>query len=181
MKSTDYLIVILGPVPVLLIPVIGMLVSSDWNWTAGDFAVGWVLLAGAAFVYRLLAGQPRADLAYRAAAGLAVAAGLLLAWCTLAVGIIGSEGNPVNALYFGVILIGLGGVGLSRLQAGPLARAAWVTAGATFLVPVIAWGVRPDDFSPGIGAVFGLNAVFVAMFAGAGLLFRRAARSRRGE
>jgi len=174
MKPKDYLIVVLGPVPLLLIPLIGTLVSAEWNWTVSDFVGGWVLLAGATLVYRLLATQAGADMSYRAGAGLAVVAGLLLTWITLAVGIIGSEGNPVNALYFGVILVGLAGVGLSRFQAHKLARAAWVTAGLNFLVPVIAWVVRPGDFSPGVLPVFVLNGVFVALFAGAGLLFRRA-------
>jgi len=68
-------------------------------------------------------------------------------------------------------------VALARFRPAGLAKAAFATAAATFLVPVIAVILWPADFSPGVWPVFALNSGFVALFAGAGLLFRRAARS----
>ena len=174
MKTKDFLIVALAPLPVLLIPLIGVMVSSEWKWTVSDFIVAWCLLAGTTFAYRLLATRKAANLAYRAGAGLAVAAGFFLTWINLAVQIIGDE-NPAFILYFLVILVGLAGVGLARFRPAGMANAAFATAAATFLVPVIAVILWPSDFSPGVPQVFALNFAFVLMFAAAGALFRRAA------
>ncbi len=174
MKTKDYLTVALAPVPVLLIPLVGMQVSKGWKWGPGSFVAAWVVLAGATFVYKLLATSKAANRAYRIAAGLEVAAGFLITWLSAAVQIIGNE-NPANVLYLGVILIGLTGIGLARFHPAGMARAAFATAFATFLVPVIAFLFWRADFSPGVPQVFLLNGFFVLMFAGSGLLFRRAA------
>ena len=174
MKRKDFLIVALAPLPVLLIPLVGMQVSKEWNWNLGSFVFGWVVIAGATFVYKLLATRTVANFTYRLGAGLAVAAGFLLIWISAAVQIIGDE-NPGNMLYLGVILTGLVGVGLARFQPRGMARAAFARALATFLVPVIAFLAWPTDFSPGVEKVFLLNSCFVLMFVGAGLLFRHAA------
>ncbi len=56
-----------------------------------------------------------------------------------------------------------------------MAKAAFATGGATFLVPVIAVTFWPTDFSPGVVPVFFLNGCFVLMFTVSGLLFRHAA------
>lgn len=179
MKNKDYLIVALAPPVVLLIPLIGNLVSKEWNWSASDFAFMWVLLAGTTFLYRLLVTRQLANLPYRLGAGLAVAAGFLLIWVSLAVAVIGHD-NPANALYLGVIVIGLVGTGLAQFRPRGMARAAFAAAVATFFVPIVAWFVQPNDFSPGVMQVFMLNFCFVAMFAGAGLLFQHSA-SRRAD
>lgn len=74
-----------------------------------------------------------------------------------------------------MILIGLTGVGLSRFRPAGLANAAFVTAAATLLVPLIAFIFWPADFSPGVAKVFMLNGFFALMFVVSGLLFRQAA------
>lgn len=175
MQKRDFFIVSLAPLAVLLIPLVGVMVIEDWNWTWHDFVLAWVVLACTTFVYRLLATRMVATLAYRLGAGLAVAAGFLISWVSAAVQIIGGE-NPGNILYAGVILTGLIGVGLARFRPAGMARAAFATAFATSLVPAIALLFWPADFSPGVPQVFLLNGCFVLMFLGAGLLFRYAAR-----
>lgn len=175
MKTKDFLVVALAPLLLLLVPLVAMRFTAEVNWTSSDFVVAWVLLAGTAFAYRLLATRKIANLAYRAGAALAVAASLLIVWINLAVGIIGSEANPANLLYGAVLLVGVVGTALARFQPQGLARAALAAAGVTFLVPVIAFLVWRPDFSPGVAKVFLLNFFFVLMFAGAGWLFRRAA------
>jgi hypothetical protein len=174
MKKKDWLIVTLAPFPVLLIALLGNIFVEGWDWNPGSFVFAWVVIASATFVYRLLATSPAATLAYRLGAGLAVLAGFLVFWFTAAVQIIGEE-NPANIFYLGVILIGLGGVWRSRFRPAGLASASFATAAATFVIPVIALIFWPSDFSPGVAKVFLLNGLFVTMFAGAGLLFRRAA------
>ncbi len=174
MKRKDYLIVALAPLAVLLIPLVAMRFTREVNWTWSDFAAMWVVLSVPTFLFRLLVTRPWASLPYRLGAGLAVVTGFLMTWVNLAVQIIGHE-NPANLLYFVVILIGLIGVGLARFQPAGLAMTAFAAAATTFLVPIVAFACWPADFSPGVPQVFILNGGFVFMFAGAGLLFRRAA------
>jgi len=175
MKRKDYLIIVLTPLVLLTIPFVGNRVSEEWNWTLSDFAIMGVLIAGAAFIWRLLVTRPSANLAYRLGAGLAVVTGFLLVWVSLAVAIIG-ESNPANGFYLGSILSGLIGTGMAQFRPKGMARAAFAAAAITFFVPIIAWVMDPNDFSPGVAPVLLLNSIFVLMFAAAGLLFCRAAK-----
>lgn len=175
MKRKDYLIVALTPLVLLTIPLIGNLVSKEWNWSGSDFLIMGLLIAVATFIWRLLVTRPSANLAYRLGAGLAVGTGFLLVWVSLAVAVIGDD-NPANVLYLGAILAGLIGTGVARFQPQGMARAAFAAAAVTFFVPIVAWFVDANDFSPGVAQVFLLNSVFVLMFATAGLLFSHAAK-----
>ena len=82
--------------------------------------------------------------AYRAAVGVALAAAFILVWVNLAVGIIGSEDNPANVMYGGVLAVGIIGAIIARFQPHGMARALVATALAQALVAVIAliagWG-----------------------------------------
>jgi hypothetical protein len=153
----------------LMIPLLGR-----WPWTASDFVFASVLLFGSALTYELIA-RKGGTTAYRAAVGVACAAGLLLVWMNAAVGIIGSEDNPANALYFLVIFVGIIGATTARLQPKGMARALFATALAQALVPVVAFIVWRPDFSPGVVQVFVLNAFFVTLWIVSALLFRHAA------
>jgi hypothetical protein len=174
MKTKDWLIVALAPTPVLLIAAYGNRYVEGWNWNPGSFVFAWVVIAGATFLYRLLATRKFATLAYRLGAGLAILAGFMIFWASAAVQIIGEE-NPANPLYVLVLLASLVGVGFTRFQPRRLAHTALATAVAIFLIPVIALIFWPADFSPGVLKVFLLNGAFTAMFVVSGLLFRRAA------
>jgi len=175
MKTKDYLIVALAPFALLWIPFVGVMTSSEWKWSPSDFLLFWFVLAGAAYVYRLLATRRWANLAYRLGAGLAVVTGFLLTWVSLAVQIIGDE-NPGNVFYLGVILLGLIGVGVSRFQPAALAKVALTMAASLFVIPLVSVMFWPADFSPGFEKILVLNGFFVAMFAAAGLFFRHAAK-----
>jgi hypothetical protein len=125
-------------------------------------------------------------MAYRAAVGVACATGFILFWINAAAGIIGD--GPVNLMYLGVLAVGFIGACIARFQPRGMAVALFATALAQMLVPVIAlviWkagfdsllidpGSPKPPFDPGIAPVFGLNAVFVLLFLGSALLFRRA-------
>ncbi len=144
------------------------------DWDPGSFIIAWVLMAGVGLAYRLVTGKSGSR-AYRLATGLALAAGFLLVWVNGAVGLIGSEDNPANLMYGGVLAIGMIGAAIARLQPLGMARALFATALAQLLVPVIALALRSPDFRPGVVAVLALNFVFVLLFAGSALLFRYAA------
>jgi hypothetical protein len=119
--------------------------------------------------------------AYRAAAGVAFAAALILVWMNLAVGLIGSEDNLANSMYVGVLAVGIIGAIVARLRPHGMARALFATALAQALVPVIALIIfKPQVTSVeaflGMLGVFGVNGFFVALFVGSALLFRYAGR-----
>jgi len=118
---------------------------------------------------------------YRAAVGVALTIAFLLAWVNLAVGIIGSEDNPANLLYIGVLAVGIISALIARFRPHGMARALFTTALAQALVPVIAliiWQPQVTSVEAFLGVlgVFGVNAFFVMLFVGSALLFRYAAR-----
>jgi hypothetical protein len=173
-KKTILRITLLPLIP-LSVPAAAMLFKADgWAWSASDFIVMWVLMAGVGFAYALVT-RKTVHVAYRFATGLALATAFLLVWINGAVGIIGSEDNPANMLYGGVLLIGLIGAGLARLRSDGMARALFAMAIVQSLVPVIALIIWKHDFDPGVLPVLGLNACFVTLFVGSALLFRHAA------
>lgn len=114
--------------------------------------------------------------AYRIAAGLALAAAFLIVWMNAAAGLLGIEDDdPANLLYGGVLAIGFLGAIAARFQPGGLARALFFTALAQALVGAFALNY-PNTAGP-VQIVI-LHGLFVALFAGAALLFRYAARER---
>lgn len=178
MNKKHLLPILLIPSCIIMIPAAAMLWKAEgWAWSLADFVVSWVILASAIAAYKLVTSQSN-NYAYRVGVGLAVATGVVLIWINGAVGIIGSEDNPANVMYGGVLLIGLIGAVLSRLRASGLAWALLATATAQFLVPIVALIIWRPDFSPGVVQVMGLNFGFVMMFAGSALLFRHAARGK---
>ncbi len=90
---------------------------------------------------------------------------------SLAVGIIGAEGDPANLMYGGVLAVGVFGAFIAHLQPRGMARALFAMALAQALVAVIL-GKYPDE----VNAVT-LNGFFVALFVGSAWLFQKAARA----
>lgn len=174
MNKKILLPVLLVPSCILTIPLAAMLFKAEgWAWGAGDFIAMWILIAGVVLAYKLVTGQSVSG-AYRIAAGVALATGLILVWINGAVGLIGSEDNPANLMYAGVLAVGVIGAVIARLKPMGMARALSATAIAQLLVPVVALILWRSDFSPGLVPVFGLNFFFVLMFATSALLFRHA-------
>ena len=115
--------------------------------------------------------------AYRFAAGVALAAALLLVWLSLGVGIIGADGDPANTMYFGVVGVGIIGAIVARFRPHGMARALFATALAQALVAVIALiiGLGSPWSPPGVLGTLILNGFFVGLFVGSAWLFREAA------
>jgi len=162
----------------LLLPLVAMQFTTEVQWTLSDFIVAGILIGSVGVALELAARASR-DWAYRAGALIAVAAAFLMTWINLAVGIIGSEDNPRNLLYFAVVAIGLAGAAIARFKPAGMSRAMAVTATAQALVPLIALATA-ERMPPliGVAQVFVLSSVFAVMFAGSALLFRTAARKR---
>jgi hypothetical protein len=162
---------------ILLIPFLGNHFVDGWNWPLGAFILAGTLLFGTGLAFELVARK--ADtIWYRAAVGVALATAFVLVWINLAVEVIGDD-NPANLMYFGVPIVGLIGAAIARFRPHGMARALFATGLAQALVPVIAlilWNPRVTSWAPGVLPVFGLNAVFVLLFVGSALLFKKAAR-----
>jgi hypothetical protein len=157
---------------ILLLPLVAMQVTDEVNWDGTDFILAGALIGGAGLTFEL-AARATADYAYRAAVGLALAAAFLLIWLNLAVGIIGTEDNPLNLMFGGVLAVGVVGAMIARFRPDGMARALFATAVAQALVGAIA--LQLPSTASSVQIVI-LHGVFVALFAGAALLFRYAAR-----
>jgi hypothetical protein len=167
---------------ILLVPLL-----LGWNWPPYALAFWGAVVFGTGLIYELVA-RKGGTVAYRAAVGIACATGFVLLFINAAAGVIGD--GPVNLMYLGVLAVGFVGALIARFQPRGMALALVATAVAQMLVPVIAlviWKAGWQDpflnpnsphppFHPGIGPVFGLNAVFAALWVASGLLFRRAGR-----
>lgn len=144
----------------LLLPAIAMQFTSEVDWDARDFVVMGVMLASACAVCEL-AARASSNGAYRTAAGIAVGTALLTAWTNLAVGMIGSESNPYNLVFAGVLGIALVGAIVARFEASGMARAmiaaglAQAAAGAFGLTA----DVRGALFSMGFSGLWLLSAL----------------------
>jgi hypothetical protein len=156
-----------GPVVILLMPLIAMQFTTEVNWTPFDFLVAGALLFGTAAAYELSV-RASGNRLYRIAAALALLTGLALVWVNLAVGIIGSENNPANLMYGGVLAVGIIGAVIARFRPDGMARAMIATALAQALVAAIA-------LLAGLGAEGPLSIVFAAPWLLSAWLFRKAA------
>lgn len=156
---------------ILLIPLLAMPFTDEVVWTLEDFVFAGVLIFGTGLTYVLVA-RKAGNVAYRAAVGVALAAAFILVWATGAVGVIGTEANPANLMYGGVLAVGIAGALIVRFEPQGMARTMVATAVAQGLVAVIAliYGLS------GAAEIVLLNGFFVALFVGSALLFRHAGR-----
>ena len=154
---------------VLLLPLAAMRVpGSGVDWTASDFMAMAALLLVPCLALEAAVRTARSH-AYVLACLIAAGAVFLLAWANLAVGIVGSEADPMNLVFFGVPAVAIIGAAWSRLRAARLARAMQLTAIAQVAACVAAL-VLDGAYT------FVATGVFVALWLASALLFRRAAR-----
>jgi hypothetical protein len=173
--------VALGTALLLFIPLTAKLFLADMAWTLADFVAAGILLFGAGLAFTLIARLGDTT-TYRLAVGVAVVAGLLLVWANLAVGLVGSEDNPANLLYGGVLAVALSGAFAARFR--PLGMS-WAMFGAALTYVVVTaialfiWKptAATAEHSGGFVNVLVANAAFAALWVAAGWLFRRASSS----
>ena len=151
---------------ILLAPFLAMQLTSEVNWDETDFIVMGLMLGSVGLAIEFLVRQS-GSLAYRIGAVLAALTAFLTIWANLAVGMIGSEDNPYNQLFGGVLLIALIGAGLARFRPRGMALA-MLAAGIT-QAAAGAFGL-PEDMRGGIFSV-----AFAVPWLLAAALFRTAA------
>jgi hypothetical protein len=149
-----------------------MQLTTEVSWTLADFVVAGGLLFGTGLTY-LLVSRMGDNALYRLAVGVAAAAGLLLIWINLAVGFMGSENNPANLLYGGVLAVAAFGALGARFRPRGMATAMLAAALTQFLVPLLAALIWQPEASLGMVQVLAFNTVFAGLWVAAGWLFRR--------
>jgi hypothetical protein len=160
---------------ILLIPSVGNHFVDGWNWDFGGFVLAGTFVFGTTLAYELVTRNVD-RIAYRTAAGIALAAAFVLVWMN---GVQAADHvNPAAVMYFGVPVLGIIGATMARLQPDGMARALFATALAQVSVLTCALMIRNPQVTPWTPAVlrgFGLNAFLVMLFFGSALLFRKAA------
>jgi hypothetical protein len=111
-------------IPMGLLTIPGL---ARWPWSASDFIVAAVIFAIVGGTLEL-AVRASGNTSYRLGAAIAIGTAFLLVWINLAVGIIGSENNPLNLMFFGVILVAIFGSIAVWFRADGMARTMIVTA-----------------------------------------------------
>jgi hypothetical protein len=167
--------ILLAATSILLVPLLAMQFTEEVVWDLTDFAAAGALLIGTGLVYELATRRAR-SITYRAAVGVALVAGLLLVWVNLAVGLIGTEDDPANLMYVGVLAVGITGAIIARFQPQQMARAMLAAALTQALVAVIALVAGLGSPVNGPLEILVGNGFFVALFVGSAGLFRHAAR-----
>jgi len=145
------------------------------NWDLADFALALALVAGLGGGAWLALRRSR-SLAYRAGAGLALVASVLLVWSNAAVGLIGAAGNDANALFAGPPVAALAGGILARFRPRGLAIALAAAAALQISIGAVA-------LTAGLGAggaawprdILFATGFFAALWLAAAWLFRKAA------
>lgn len=115
-----------GAIFLLLLPAAAMRFTAEVNWTASDFIFAGLLLFGSAGFVELAARASRSPF-YFWGAVFAVGISFLTIWVNGAVGMVGSEDNPYNAVFLGVVGFALVGSAMVRFRARFMA---WVMAAA---------------------------------------------------
>jgi len=163
----------------LLIPLLVMQFTGEVEWTGSDFLVAGILLFGTGLTY-ILAIRRAKGTTYKFAIGLGLASTLLLVWANLAVGLIGSENEPSNSIYLGVLVVGLIGAVLARFQPRGMAYTLFAMAATVVLIAVIALAYGMQHYNgSSVMEIINVNGFFAVLFTAAGLLFNRAARQRK--
>jgi hypothetical protein len=166
--------VALGALAVWMIPAVAAQFVADWHWGVGGFAMAYLVFFTAGMVFAVIARRMGAW-TYKAGVGLAVFAGLGLAWSNM-VHVAGTE-NPANLWYYSVLVVGMAGAALARLRAWGLAWTLFAMAAVLAVISVLLPSGAPPEMARRMAIGHG---VFVVLFAVSGLLFRRAGQAQMG-
>ena len=162
-------------VAILVAPFVAMQLHAEGvNWSVGDFLVMGVMLGSVGGILELAVHMSR-NRHYRAGAGLALLGTFLLVWANLAVGIVGSENNPNNQLFFVALLMGIAGIIGAKARADGMMRAMLTIASSIVVAFVVAEiGMSDEPMVPPLVEAVG-TSIFVALFLGSAWMFRKAA------
>ncbi|WP_337847521.1 hypothetical protein [Sphingomonas sp.] len=157
-----------GIAVLMLTPAVAMQFIDEVNWTVGDFIFAFLMLGSVGLAVELTV-RANPAWSYRAGVGIMLAVSFLTVWINLAVGIVGNEDNPVNALFFLVPLVAVAGSLLGGFRARFMRVAAVLAAAAQIGVMLYIWAT-------GQGFPIGVTLLFGTLWLVAAALFRQAGR-----
>lgn len=165
----------IGAAVLLAAPAVAMQYTREVDWTATDFVTAAVMFLSVLVPWELAMRASR-NFAYLAGVAVTLGTAFILVWGTLAVGIIGSENNDANLMFFGVLALAVGGSAVAAFRPAGMAWAMFAAAIAQATVGVIALagGMGVDGESWPKDVIF-LTVFFTLLWTVAGGLFRRAA------
>ena len=166
---------IVGVLIVALLTAMQFTDEVQWNEAVAYGVI--LLLAGGA--YELWLWLRTRNGTYRIAFDVGLLGVFLLGWVSGAVGIIGSENQPVNLMYWAIPAVLLTGSLISRFKPRGMAYTLFTAAIVQVLIPVVALTISPEVSwgNAGVVGVFVFNSIFALLFFGSALLFRRASAS----
>lgn len=160
----------------LAIPFVAMRFTSEVDWSAEDFVVMGLMLGVVCGVIEL-AVRLTDNRAYRLASAAAIGGAFLISWANLAVGIVGSEDNSFNNLFFYALLVGVGGAIVARFRARGMAVAMLATTAAIAAAFVVAASHTPVEANVSHARELVATAMIASPLLLSAWLFGRAARS----
>lgn len=165
----------------LLIPLIAMQFTNEVDWTLSDFILMGFLLFIPALAYTLIT-RNSGEVVYKVALAFALFTGFFLIWSNLAVGLIGSENNAINTLYFGVISVGIIGAFITRFKPKGLANTMFAMAFTQAIIAVVAFSTGAANLpESSVYEILTVNGFFITLFIVGAMLFRFAAVDQASE
>jgi hypothetical protein len=161
----------LGTIALLFVPLAAMRYTDEVRWTSLDFAVAGFMLFSAGLAFMRIVRRSH-DPVYIAATALAVGTPLLLTWANLAVGIIGSENNPLNVMYVAVPIIIVAGAAFTRASPAGMVRVLRLSALTQVMIAIVALIAALGDPSSAPLEIVVVNAWFMALLLASSLLYR---------
>lgn len=89
MKAKNIIRSVLIAQLILLVPLVAMQFSDEWDWNLGDFIIVGILLAGVGVAYQMVISGWKNN-SRQVVIGALIAVTMVLLWIELAVGIFGS-------------------------------------------------------------------------------------------
>jgi hypothetical protein len=157
-----------GALAVWMVPLVASQFFEDWHWGVGGFVRAYVLFFLTGMVMALVARR-MGVWSYKAGVGLALVAGFALGWSTMVQ--TADSGHPERLWYLSVLIVGLIGALLARLQPRGLALTLFAMAATLALIAVMLPSGAPPDMARRMAVGHG---VYVALFTASGLMFRHA-------
>ena len=151
-------------VGIILLPLAAMQFTAEVDWSVGDFVIASLMLGLVGLAIELTVLKSN-NMTCRIAAGLAIIASLLIVWVNGAVGMIGSEDNPFNLLFLGVIPLALVGAALASFRPAGMALAMLLAgiAQASLALVGTAADLRGGIFSALLAGLWFLSAALFRM------------------
>jgi peptidoglycan/LPS O-acetylase OafA/YrhL len=152
----------------LMVPLVASQFFEDWHWGVGGFVRVYVLFFATGMAMALVARR-MGVWSYKAGVCVALVAGFALGWSTMVQ--TADSGHPERLWYLSVLVVGLIGALLARLQPRGLAGTLFAMAATLALIAVIQPSGAPPDMARRMAIGHG---VYVVLFVASGLMFRHA-------